>query len=401
MASEAPDRVHNDHNVYILGAGFSYAAAGIPPVDGFMRAMTEAAEWLATKDDRKAEIDAIRAVLDFRRKAASAAYRVNLRLENVEELFSLASVTEGGALADDVIRAISATIDYAQHEATPSSFQVQWRGGPWTPPPTWKQIPDVTPKTYECPGGDFLVAMMVGGAGLNQRTPERRDTVITFNYDLTIEHALEALGFCCTYGFSGEQADFDAEVCRPEPEPTAALRILKLHGSVNWAWPEAPHGRLAIHRSYEEVRRLRGTPALVPPTWQKSFGDVLLPAWNAAIKELSTATRVIIAGYSVPETDLHFKYLLAAGLQNNISLRTILFVNREAEALKGKLLKILRQELIDWKVLESVNQTIETFFGNSTDRSRINRDISTNPPTTLGAVSLRGALLPKLHDRPA
>jgi hypothetical protein len=401
MASEAPDRVHNDHNVYILGAGFSYAAAGIPPVDGFMRAMTEAPEWLATQFDREAEIDAIRTVLDFRRKAASAGYRVNLRLEDVEELFSLASVTEGGALADDVIRAISATIDYAQNEAIPSGFQVWCGGGPWTPPSAWKQVPGVTPRAYQCSGGDFYVALMVGGAGLNQRTPERRDTVITFNYDLTIEHALEALGLCCTYGFGGEEADFDAGVCRPEPDPNAALRILKLHGSVNWARPEEPHGKLAIRRSYDDVRRLKTVPALVPPTWQKSFGDVLLPAWNAAIKELSTTTRVIIAGYSVPETDLHFKYLLAAGLQDNISLRTILFVNQEADALKGKLLKILRQELIDWKVLGSVNKTIETFFSDSTDRHRINRDIPTNLPTTLGAGLFRQAVLPKLHARPA
>ncbi len=401
MASETPDRVHNDHNVYILGAGFSYAAAGIPPVDGFMRAMTEAAEWLATQDGRKAEIDAIRAVLDFRRKAASAAYRVNLRLENVEELFSLASVTEGGALADDVTRAISATIDYTQSEALPSSFQIWSPEGLWKPPSAWKQIPGVTPRTYECPGGDFFVALMLGGAGLNQRTPERRDTVITFNYDLAIEHALEALGLYCTCGFGGEEADFDAAVCRPEPDPSAALRLLKLHGSVNWARPEDPHGKLTIRRSYDEVRGLKGIPALVPPTWQKSFGDVLLPAWNAAIKELSTATRVIIAGYSVPETDLHFKYLLAAGLQDNISLRTILFVNQEAEALKGKLLTILRQELIDWKVLESVNKTIETFFGDSTDRHRINRDISTGLPTELGAGFFRPASLPKLHGRPA
>ena len=69
--------------------------------------------------------------------------------------------------------------------------------------------------------------------------------------------------------------------------------------------------------------------------------------------------------------------------------------------LKGKLLKILRQDLIDWKVLDSVNKTIETFFGDSTDRAKINRDISTNPPTTLGAAFFQGALLPKLHARPA
>lgn len=75
MPSEASERVHNEHNVYILGAGFSFDASGIPLVDNFMRTMAEAPEWLSKRSGRQDEIDALVAVLNFRRKAASAAYR--------------------------------------------------------------------------------------------------------------------------------------------------------------------------------------------------------------------------------------------------------------------------------------------------------------------------------------
>jgi hypothetical protein len=400
MASEAPDRVYHDHNVYILGAGFSRDAAGLPTVDEFMRAMAETPEWLANQDGRQGEIDAIRDVLNFRRKAASAAYRVNLRLENIEELFSLASISEGGALTDQVVIAISATIDYAQSKASPSTFQVRCESGPWRAPGDWKLI-SPSPRSYEITGSLLYTALMMGGAGLNQRTPERRDTIITFNYDLVIENALRALRLTYTYGIDEGAAQFESESCRPDPAPADAARILKLHGSINWARPKEEGGKALVVDSYDRARELRRTPVLVPPTWQKSFGDFLLPVWNAAIAELTTATRVVIAGYSVPETDLHFKYLLAAGLQKNISLRSVLFVNREADALKGRLTKILRQDLVDWKVVEYRNTTLEQFFGDSELRSKINRDLSPGAGCSLGVRRMNVSSLPKLQPRSA
>lgn len=51
-------RPRNDHNVYILGAGFS-AEAGLPLIKDFMNRMRDAAVWLEEQDGREREIAAI------------------------------------------------------------------------------------------------------------------------------------------------------------------------------------------------------------------------------------------------------------------------------------------------------------------------------------------------------
>ena len=63
----------------------------------------------------------------------------------------------------------------------------------------------------------------------------------------------------------------------------------------------------------------------------------------------------------MPPTDTHFKYLLIAGLQNNISLRKLLFVNPgldvkkypdESKRLRENLFSILRPELEERNLIE-------------------------------------------------
>jgi hypothetical protein len=67
--SDHTSKAQNDHNVYILGAGFS-AEAGLPLIKDFMNRMRDAAAWLDTEGERKEEITAIERVLDFRLQAA-------------------------------------------------------------------------------------------------------------------------------------------------------------------------------------------------------------------------------------------------------------------------------------------------------------------------------------------
>jgi len=58
----------------------------------------------------------------------------------------------------------------------------------------------------------------------------------------------------------------------------------------------------------------------------------------------------VIIGFSIPPTDIHFKYLLAAGLQENISLRKIYCVNTDPEV-EVNLFKILREDLKEQKMV--------------------------------------------------
>jgi hypothetical protein len=52
----------------------------------------------------------------------------------------------------------------------------------------------------------------------------------------------------------------------------------------------------------------------VPPTWNKTvYKSHLHKVWAAAAAELSEATEILVIGYSLPETDVFFKHLLALG----------------------------------------------------------------------------------------
>ena len=91
MANDLALDIHNDHNVYILGAGFS-VDAGLPVISNFLTKTRDAYDWLQARG-RNAEAEAVQTVLRFRHDAASAALRIRIDPENIEELFSLASAS--------------------------------------------------------------------------------------------------------------------------------------------------------------------------------------------------------------------------------------------------------------------------------------------------------------------
>ncbi len=57
----------------------------------------------------------------------------------------------------------------------------------------------------------------------------------------------------------------------------------------------------------------------------------LRPVWSRALGELMTAGRLFIVGYSFPESDQFFKYMLGLALETNNQLSEIHVVNPSAE----------------------------------------------------------------------
>ena len=390
-------QVHNDHNVYVLGAGFS-AEAGLPLTKDFMNRMRDARSWLPQKD-RMREIKAIEHVLRFRLQAAAASYRVPLNVDNVEELFGLASATGDEKLTRDMTIAIAATIDYARAIAKPLrddyAFDIAVRSSlNRQPPPNWKLL---LPNAYNltnvqsvhaCPRYEFYLGLIGGyfNSGSSNRS-DRRDTIITFNYDTVIEEALEGLGLHFVYGNRKNIRQSNLDKPQKSQYANGHLRILKIHGSVNWVDSATYNSGLVGHknsshpvgknlemqilalRSYDDVRNRGHAPLLVAPTWQKIFSGHLTTVWKQAVEALKTATRLIIIGYSLPSTDQHFKYLLAAGLKENISLRKVFFVNPDLgnammrKKISKRLFDIFRREHFERGVVEFVDEDTKQFFG--------------------------------------
>jgi len=329
-------KAYNDHNVYIVGAGFG-AEAGLPVIKDFMNRMRDAGAWLEGRAGRD-EQEAISRVLEFRLRAAAAANRVPLNVENIEELFSLASASGDEELAAKMPLAIAVTLDYAQQVAKPPAewqrFQIGIVNQPgWTRPPTWNEpLPyvqegmkrgDRKGSWYSCPPYDFYAGVMAGY--FNKGGPDRRDTIVTFNYDLLLEESCRNLGIPFSYGFQVSRDESAQDFVTFTND--VRVQILKLHGSMNWVnfaehlfspqekarrrqpfvpgqeedwertegWP-GPR----VFENYSELRRKGFNPLLLPPTWRKDLGTDQYSrmdfsnVWDAAVAALRTATNVII-----------------------------------------------------------------------------------------------------------
>ncbi len=363
------NRAYNDRNVYILGSGFS-AEAGLPVIKDFMNRMRDAAAWLEAQGDRKKEFEAIERVLAFRLRAAAAAYRVPLNVENIEELFSLASASGDTKLSEDVTTAIAATLDFCREEgrARLKPVHVDRLGdSDWAKPQKWEirnTHPQPVIRVYACPRYEFYVGLMSGY--FSQDSPGRRDTIISFNYDTLVEDALWGLGLPFRYADSEMvewQHPFDAAEVGRETIP-----VLKLHGSVNLAAEMLKDIgiQMLAYRTYADLRTKNHNPFLVAPTWQKSLTGYLSAVWTEAVAALRTATRVVVMGYSVPETDQHFRYLLAAGLQENISLRKVYFRNLDNnEEFSQRLYSLFRKEHVEQGIIAHETQSVDVFLRGS------------------------------------
>jgi len=67
----------------------------------------------------------------------------------------------------------------------------------------------------------------------------------------------------------------------------------------------------------------------VPPSWDKSeYSKIMQPVRKRAVDALKTATRICAIGYSMPETDAFFKFLLTLGLAENDRLYKLIVVDR-------------------------------------------------------------------------
>jgi hypothetical protein len=130
---------------------------------------------------------------------------------------------------------------------------------------------------------------------------------------------------------------------------------------------------LTAYATYSEVRARGKLPVLIPPTWKKDFSRQFADVWDQAIAALQQATRVITIGFSMPETDVHFKYLLSAGLQENVSLRRILFADPTIRPVAIRALRVLRRELQARGTLSFEEETARTLLLNRENLSSLGR----------------------------
>jgi hypothetical protein len=139
---------------------------------------------------------------------------------------------------------------------------------------------------------------------------------ISTNYDLSIDQAL------------GDDRDYDVDFAADSTEPLnpglQSVKLFKLHGSLNWLYCAVCNNvkqfgsKAALSLAYEG-RSVNScgycesimSPVIVPPTFYKDMSRVFLSRiWNKTEDALREVEHVIFCGYSLPDADMHIKYLL-------------------------------------------------------------------------------------------
>lgn len=320
-------------NVFIVGAGFS-ADAGAPVIRTFFEQAMEL--W---KNPNSAlepeERDIFRQVFDYRQELETAESKVQVDLDNIEDLFGTVEMatqlgfndaqTVKGKLVYVILRTLELT-------ATRKTRGVEY---------IYRDGENQSSAVF---GGDlyeFFVNVVARRWEKPPTTGIARDTVISLNYDLLLEQAMDQTPLLPLY-------DLSSEVIGEQPPGQSGkmrVRLLKLHGSANWAICPACRNRIYILRCSEasvvrtsDVPVCRGcgrqatTRLIVPPTWNKEeYRTLLNNVWKSAANEIAAAQRLVMIGYSMPETDKFFQYLLALSLQNNRFLDQVVVVNNQRE----------------------------------------------------------------------
>ena len=164
-----------------------------------------------------------------------------------------------------------------------------------------------------------------------------QETIISFNYDCVVDHALRTSGagkWSARYGY-----------CFPRPgnvvgdqvwsAPSApagfnkSINLLKLHGSLNW-YPFPDDGDSPV-RLRERPYKQRGQKLyeIVPPEYVKSTGahPFFSRLWANAELAIRKARTIAFIGFSFTPTDLDVEALFRLALASNKVLKRVIIAN--------------------------------------------------------------------------
>jgi hypothetical protein len=300
--------------VFILGAGAS-KQGGAPIMKEFLRI---AEDLWKTKGLSDAEEESFAAVFEAMSALQSVYFKSHLDIQNVEEVFSAFEMANTlkrlGDYPLEKIQKLPAAMKTVIVSTIEKTLLFPVRDKRVIAPPPYESFAELV---YDL---------------RKASTPRQSVAIITFNYDMAVDYAFHRFGIPVEYGLENEPVH-------------DAVPLLKLHGSLNWRWCSQcevvvpwtlrdhfskynwtshlierkkrvvfPIGSVLASFSHGEHPVDPAPAVVVPPTWNKpDYHRVLARVWARAALELSTAGNIFVIGYSLPESDLFFRYLYALG----------------------------------------------------------------------------------------
>lgn len=307
--------------VFILGAGASHAAARTPLMKDFIDTAADLLENKAVAATQ--EFGLVFDLINSRLPRLQAKSVVDLN--DIESVFSLVEMGNLLGRLPDTETAEVAMLNRAMRvvltETIERSCLFNVHDGQWQPHDLYRQL------IQKCSGMQLDVSF------------------ITFNYDIALDYALQFSGAKLDYGFGGAAAS------------PGGIELFKLHGSMNWVscakcgvmraasfealLRDAARSGSATGTPMPILSRLAKalgphcpettsdfSPAVVPPSWNKTqYHPQFKAVWSRAAKALSLAAKIVVIGYSLPESDSFFRDLLALGLAGSARLRSFTVID--------------------------------------------------------------------------
>jgi hypothetical protein len=299
--------------VVFLGAGFS-APFGLPTMNDFFSAAEDSSR---IKDPDKEFLR------ELRREARGANSFLQSSTTNLEDILSLVIMGDRVGLTGNTqgeraprVKSILERV-YTQSRSGAEQY--------------WNQL-------------DMFKSFL----GFDLRNQDNELSIITTNYDLIIESALLRNGAKASPGFEFRPIDIGKYQVGDFLYDMKGIPVFKLHGSVNWFSDEESDARFRVEGRVVGVHSAQGAgllplpcagnyecneiPVIVPPTFLKP--DLPIPLrqiWRGGANALSSAHLLVFVGYSFPQSDVEMKYFLAKALADNLHLRKIIVVNKQAD----------------------------------------------------------------------
>ncbi len=276
--------------VYILGAGFS-APLGLPVMSNFV---------LRSKDLYAADPEKYKHFTQVFNRLDSMSKVKNFYsadLSNIEEVLSILEMDaslSGQRLRRTFLSYISGVIEGLTPaiEPYPTGMPGNWNDFVFGGASVWKKHGEFVANLFRLQVTRFsnpsTLACSASAGGFKYH-------VITLNYDLVLESVLQFLGD--QYRVQ-DKLEFHRPADKTRPDLDQCVALCKLHGSVDGQ-------------------------KIVPPTWNKALRRDILPEWTTAHAALAEANHIRIVGYSLPDGDAYFRYLMKAGVLRSSHLKTI------------------------------------------------------------------------------
>lgn len=198
----------------------------------------------------------------------------------------------------------------------------------------------------------------------------RGDFVFSYNYDLLMDNALRRKGRLTDegYGLTFNRVYDASQWLGPEIDESE-VRLLKLHGSLNWIrcsicgsnlllrkgkvgeWiTTIPNKCPKCHSEEEYMQRL-----IVPPFQTKNYTDPAIGyLWFEAVKALRKIQEIVIIGYSLPLTDFASEALFRVGINRIRRKRLRVTIVNPNDAVPSRFSEIFNpKEIVTYKSLET------------------------------------------------